>query len=532
MKRLLLLLVARLLLCPVSYGQRADNYPPNNTSVSITHTNLPIVWIEVGGAMILRDERITARMKIIHNGDGQLNYADTIAHPGQHIDYEGYIALRYRGHSSFYRSRKPYSFRPLDKPLEEGGEKKKVKILGMGKDNNWALLAPYSDQSLLRNPLAFELARPWMEYSPRSRFCEMYLDGIYYGVFILTEVVPKGKQRLNLPDPGESGDDITGGYIVEVDRYEQNCYTSRYRPVSSTGSPYSNKRVYFQYSWPDYEDLTENQLAYINGQVDQMETALWNYNPGGEPTYRQYLDVENFIDYQLAEELGHNVDAYSLSGKLYKRRDSEDPRFKMVVWDMDLAYGVPYYHEAWSPEKWSYELNDTLNQSGETYLVPFWWYRLNQDPDYVARLKARWAQYRRNNVREDRVMALVDSLYQVLTADGAVNRNSQAWPRWGLYVWPNHYTAQNYDDAIAYLKQWLRERIAWMDEQLGYDPSAVILGDVDDDGEVTINDVTALIDELLSVNAQSINLAAADVNQDRNVTIDDVTELIDMLLGN
>lgn len=530
MKRLLFLLVA-LMLGHVAHGQRADNYPPNNTSVEITHTNLPIVWIEVNGAMILRDERITAHMKIIHNGDGQLNYGDTVAHPGQHIDYEGYIAIRYRGHSSFSHSRKPYSFRPLDKPLEEGGTKKKVNILGMGKDNNWALLAPYSDQSLLRNPLAFELARPWMEYSPKCRFCEVYLDGIYYGVFILTEVVSKGKNRLNLPDPGESGDELTGGYILEVDRYEENCYTSRFHPVGLSGSTY-NRNVYMQYNSPDYEELTEDQLEYINGCIDQMETALWYYTPSGEPTYRQYLDVDNFIDYQLAEELGHNVDAYRLSGKLFKRRDSEDSRFKMVVWDMDLAYGVPYYHEAWSPEKWSHELNDTLYKSGETYLVPFWWFKLNKDPDYVARLKARWAQYRRNNVREDRVMALVDSLYSVLTADGAVERNSQAWPRWGLYVWPNHYTARNYDDAIAYLKQWLRERIAWMDGQLGYDPNAVILGDVDDDGEVTINDVTALIDYLLSVNAQNINLAAADVNQDSNVNIDDVTGLIDMLLGN
>ena len=154
MKRLFFILALILTMSNVATAQRADNYPPKDKTIKITHTNLPIVWVDVNGAMILKDERITAHMKIIHNGDGQLNYADTVAHPGQHVDYEGYIAIRYRGHSSFQHSRKPYSFRPLDKPLEEGGTKKKVDILGMGKDNNWALLAPYSDQSLLRNPLA------------------------------------------------------------------------------------------------------------------------------------------------------------------------------------------------------------------------------------------------------------------------------------------------------------------------------------------------------------------------------------------
>ena len=102
----------------------------------------------------------------------------------------------------------------------------------------------------------------------------------------------------------------------------------------------------------------------------------------------------------------------------------------------------------------------------EIYLVPFWWYRLNQDPQYAAMVKARWAQYRQGNLSTDRVMATVDSLANVLTSHGAESRNSQAWPRWGVEVWPNHYVAKNFEDEISYLKQWLLERLAWMDKQL------------------------------------------------------------------
>ena len=161
MKKVLLLAMAVLTLVGTARANSWwDNYRPDNRNVKINSTNLPIVWIEVDGQYIDRDERITARMKIIHNGDGNLNYADTVAHPGQNIDYEGYVALRYRGSSSFSMSdKKPYSFRPLDKPLEEGGEKKKVNILGMGKDNNWVLLAPYADKSMMRDLLAFEVYR-------------------------------------------------------------------------------------------------------------------------------------------------------------------------------------------------------------------------------------------------------------------------------------------------------------------------------------------------------------------------------------
>ena len=64
----------------------------------------------------------------------------------------------------------------------------------------------------------------------------------------------------------------------------------------------------------------------------------------------------------------------------------------------------------------------------------------------------------------------------------------------------------------------------------GTTPS-VLIGDVNRDGDVTIGDVTALVDYLLGENAIDIDLAAADLNNDSEVNIEDVTELIDMLLG-
>ena len=534
MKRLFLLVMAVMAMTGTARAWSWWNYPPDDQDVQVTSTNLPIVWMDVDGQIIDRYERITGRMKIIYNGEGQLNYADTVAHPGQHIDYEGYIAVRYRGSSSFNASdKKPYSFRPLDKPLEEGGEKKKVNILGMGKDNNWALLAPYADKSMLRDLLAFEVSRPWMEYTPEGRYCELFLDGIYYGVFILTEVVSDGKQRLNLPDPGDSGDALTGGYIMEVNRTDgEVTYVSQYHPVSSSGFTYGGRYINMQYKSPDYEDLTADQVSYITGRIHEMETSLWNYRPTGESNYQEYLDVTNFIDYQIAQELAHNVDAYRLSGKFFKRRDSVDARFKMVVWDMNLAYGNADYYQGWRTDTWMYQNNNVMYSEGDPQLIPFWWYKLNTDPSYTAALKARWAQYRRSNLRQDRVMAKVDSLANVLTSHGAEQRNSQAWPRWGEYVWPNYYVADDYQDEVAYLKDWLSDRIAWMDGKLGFDPTAFIRGDVDADGRVDMDDLTELINYLLTGDANGIDLNAADADENGHVGMDDLTELINYLLSN
>jgi len=447
------------------------NFPPQDTDVVLTSTNLPIVWIETRGRTIDRYQRIEAHMKIIDNGPGQLNHADIKAHPGQRIDYEGYIALRYRGNSTYNDSpKKPYSFRTLDGPMKYAS-KHRVKILGMGKDDNWALLAPYSDKSMMRDLLALEVSRPWMEYTPRGRYCEVILDGTYYGVYILCEVVSKGKHRLDLAKPHKSGNRLTGDYLIEVDYDDDVHYRSKHHPVDSNGHELTDRFIHIQYKSPNYEDLNKAQLQYINHRIDAMEQALASPQYK-DPVmgYRKYIDELSFIDYQLAMELGHNIDAYRKSCKLYKRCDNVDGRFKTVVWDMNLAYGNCKLRDGWRTQGWIYESNDLLYAHGENLLVPFWWTRLNSDESYTALLRDRWAQYRQNNVRQERLMAIIDSLATELTAHGAMQRDSQAWPRWGKYVWPNYYIASDFDDEIAFLKQWLIDRIAWMDHQLGYLP--------------------------------------------------------------
>ena len=67
------------------------------------------------------------------------------------------------------------------------------------------------------------------------------------------------------------------------------------------------------------------------------------------------------------------------------------------------------------------------------------------------------------------------------------------------------------------------------DTYLPYLDNDVLVGDVNGDNEVTIADVTALIDYLLG-GGVSINADAADVNYDTFITIADVTALIDKLL--
>ena len=540
-RRLLILLALVFTVCLAVKAERADNYLPDDTTVKIDSTNLPIVWIDVDGVMIRRYDRIAARMKIIHNGKGRFNYADTVAHPGQTIDYEGDIALRYRGRSSYNNSdKKPFSFRTLSQPYSpEVYDKKKVDILGMGKDNNWALLAPYSDRSMIRDLLTFQLAQPWMEYTPEGRLCELYLDGIYYGVYILCEVVSKGKTRLDLPDPGEEGDELTGGYIVEVDVPSLYCHVSKQHPVSNTGVVFYDSYIYFNYDWPDYEDMTPAQVEYINGAIDRMDSVFASKDYKNPVTgYSKYIDVQSFMDFQLFNELAHNPDGYRLSTKFFKRRDSEDPRFKMVLWDFNIAYGNCYYNRGSYTGNWVYQQNAYLHDNRD-HMVPFYWYQMWRDDAYVAKRKLRWKEMREANLHSERIMATIDSLANEITSYGAEYRNNLARPRWGERLWPNEYIPTDYVDEIAYLKRWIRQRLAWLDARFEFTevplppppppPVEPVWGDVNGDREVNVADVNVLIDIILR--GKDISEGRSDVNGDGEVGIADVNTLINYILS-
>lgn len=454
------------------------NYRPNSSGIVIDGSNLPIVFIDTKCGsqqtnIIHKDYAIVARMKIINNTDG-INYGDTLTHPNQTVDYEGWISIRYRGNTSFSASeKKPFNIRTLH-TKDLNGKKEKVEIMGMPEDNKWVMLAPYNDRSMIRDVLMFQLARPYFDYVPRVRHCEMILDGYYYGIYVMAEKPSKGKYRLNLDDPGVSGDALTGGYQLEVDRDDEpHVYHSKYIMTDEDGNPYTyNNSIVFQYKHPDYEDMMPDhpeQLEYIQQQIDLMEASLAGSDfTDPDKGYRNYLDPISFIDQQLSQEVSANIDGYRLSTNIYKQRDSQNPLFRTTLWDFNLAFGNAMQMGGYLTDHWVYQ--NTYVPSYD-YKVPFWWSRLMEDPLYVDQLKARWLQYRQEAYSDSHIEQTIDSLVNHLKVKGALTRNNQTYDMFGSkWVWPvpNFEKVNTYDKEISYLKSWLKERIAWMDQQLEF----------------------------------------------------------------
>ena len=88
----------------------------------------------------------------------------------------------------------------------------------------------------------------------------------------------------------------------------------------------------------------------------------------------------------------------------------------------------------------------------------------------------------------------------------------------------------NYETQAARAANWLRRRADDMYQSFKYEFAEP--GDVNADDNITIADVTTLIDYLLSGDSTSLSLNGADVDDDDSISIADVTALIDMLLNN
>lgn len=451
-----------------------DFYPPTNSrEVKIEETNLPIVFINTLGSVIQRDDRITARMKIIDNGIGSLNHGDTIAYPLQTVDYDGYIGIKYRGNTSFEKSdKKPYGFKTLEQTLEEGGKKQKVSLLGMGKDNDWVLIAPFADKSMIRDVLTFELARPYFAYTPHTRFCEVILNGVYYGVYILSERPGKGKHRLNLNDPGEDEGDLTGDFHVEIDRNDEEIYyTSPYPPKNLFGLDDSSRKIFYQYDSPDPDDLKEMPEEVrnnIDAAINDMESCFKQSNYADpDEGYSRYINPTSFVDYFLTTEFTLNIDGYRLSTHLYKYSETRalneglDHRWQTTLWDYNIAYGNDSFYGD-RVDIWQYNYNKWGIAS--EHHIPFWWEKLLADPAFNQAICRRWTEYRMGGYTEDHIISVIDELADELTMYGAANRNEQAWGTYGQRIWPSYTTIENFEEEITHLKTWIRSRLMFLDK--------------------------------------------------------------------
>ena len=427
---------------------------------------LPLVQIDTDGQTILNDPKIEATLILSANDE---------------IVLETPVGIEYRGSSSNRLWDKySYGFETRD----ANGDDLDVEILNLPEEEDWVLNGPYSDKTLIRNVLLYDLARELGYYASRTEFVELEVNGDFMGTYVLMEKLKRDSERLDLTDLDKgdnSADKVSGGYIIKIDKttgdtdnsdwsgdeiYTEDLgFRSKYGVDGEELSyePYGTKQgeeTYFLYEDPKSEDITKEQKIYIQAYINEFENALLSDDFSSTiRTYTDYINLDNFIDFFLLNELSANPDAYRLSTYLHKDRDG---KLNMgPVWDYNIAWGNDGRSQT---QRWIYQYNDYI--PNDLWLVPFWWERLMEDSQFRVAVKERWGQLRGEIFSEANLNTMIDEYAAELKDADAIDRNFNRWDILGEEVAFNSYVGETYDDEIEYLKSWISVRLSWMDGEI------------------------------------------------------------------
>jgi hypothetical protein len=425
-------------------------------TTSFTDSNLPIIIINTGGQTIMDEPKVMVDMGVIYNGVGMTNHVTDA-----YNNYSGKITIEIRGSSSQSFPQKSYGFTTV----LNSGQDFNTNLLGMPSEHDWILYAPYTDKTLVRNVLTYRLANEMGLYAPRTRFCELVIDNVYQGVYVLMEKIKRDDRRVNiskLTPQDITSDQLTGGYIVKIDKTTGNGGAGWY---SSYVSPNNTNYPYFQYHYPESDDITPEQQHYIHTYFHHFEDTL-NAPFYADPLqgYAKFINVNSFIDFLILNEISRNVDGYRLSSFFYKDRDSTGGKITAgPVWDFNLAWWNADYCEGYNTSGWAYQFPQYCG--GDGFQPPFWWDRLMQDDNFTNKLHCRWNYLRETILATSRLNNIVEGYADTLTSAQA--RHFTEWPILGTYVWPNPAPiASTFDGEITNLKQWILGRTTWLDNNI------------------------------------------------------------------
>ena len=346
-------------------------------------------------------------------------------------DFEDFvqpIKIRGRGNSTWDMPKKSYQFK-----LDE-----KHNLFNFPEDKKWLMLANYSDKTMLRNALAFELGYlSILDWTPNYHFAEVVINGKAKGLYQFTEKVETGDDnRVKIGDEG---------FLLEVDQLSRIDYDDI--------SFWTEKKLLFVVKDPDLESGS-SELEKIKSYVIQTENVLYS-EEFDDPFngYSKYIDVDSFVDWYLINEISKNNDAIFFSS-VYMNY-VQGGKLKMgPIWDFDIAFG---------------NINYNNNEKIDGFYVKNapWIERLFQDKFFVEKVKSRYNYFYSNK------NTIIDksNYYSEQLAQARFN-NENTWNVLGKYVWPNNVTFNSswssspFKEEQNYLNSWISDRMDWLNVEI------------------------------------------------------------------
>lgn len=425
-----------------------------NTAEGEFCTHLPLVKIDTKGQKLDFVEEVLASIEIVDNVSGH-------NHLNGNASLESDLLIKMRGNSSSRFDKKQYRLTFVDSSAYGNGtqnlqdlEHVSHKVMGMPAESEWILNGPFLDKTLLRNYLMYNLSGEIMDWAPNVRYCEVFLDGKYQGVYLMLETVKADKNRVNIAML--DGNSAATDYMVARERIGDTAY-----PLDNFGT-YS-KKTYNELGlvYPGVRSgRTEEQLEYIRQDISAAEKMLYSLDYDNQKEgYKSALDVQSFVDYFILNEFALNVDGGGLSTYMYKEVRSG---FKMgPVWDFNNGFDNYEYY---------------MTPVDDFYLLDKPWYdMLLRDEEFVEQIMNRYSMLREGTLSEERIDRLIDETVAFLGP--AIERNDSVW---GYSYKDGHLAnvdrnfqplsydrnAGNYEEAVRQLKKCIKKRGRFLDKNI------------------------------------------------------------------
>jgi hypothetical protein len=449
-----------------------------STAVYIARTfdltsDLPIILVDGYGKGKPTDKEVSldAAVMVFEPSDGMasLTVLPTLAaRAGYHV----------RGQSSANFPQTPYKIELWDNANKDSD----YAVLGMPADSDWALIPPYYDRALVRNPFVYTLGEEIGLDAPRTAYAEVYLnyearpigDADYQGIYWVSETIKNNKDRTNLKQLKETDTmlpQISGGYIFKFDQLaaeEPKLLCTGADPIpggfggpgrgggrggnagtgnTPTGTCWTDLEVV------DPEPLNAEQQTWLTQHIQQFHDTL-HMTPIGD--YAQFIDVPSFVDYLIINELTRNVDAYVRSAYYHKDRDG---KLKAgPLWDYNFSLAVGGMGTIDPAGGFQYAGTRNINN---------WYPKLVADPVFMTAVKTRWKELRQGLFSDAALDQRVTTLAAPLT--NAVVRDFAKWPVSSMYGSGTGFvvgpTVATWAEQIQALRTYLLARTAWLDSQ-------------------------------------------------------------------
>jgi hypothetical protein len=357
--------------------------------------------------------------------DSKENYIDGtfkfISNDYDFDDFEKPIEIRGRGNSTWQMPKKSYQFK-----FDE-----KFSLFNLPEDKKWITLANYSDKTMLRNALAFELGyMSVLEWTPEFHFAELQINGNEIGLYQFMDKVETGKlNRVNIGD----------GFLLEVDQLD--------RIDDDDISFRTDKKLLFVVKDPDLK-WGSAELEEIKSFIKKTENVLYG-NEFDDPIvgYSKYIDIDSFVDWYIINEIAKNNDAIFFSS-VYMNYIPGGKLKMGPIWDFDIAFGNINY-------------NNNEKIDGFWIKNALWIERLFQDPLFVSKVKERFNFFYKN-----KNTILNKSKFYSSQIENARTNNESVWNILGKYVWPNNVIYNSFDEEQNYLDGWISDRMDWLNVEI------------------------------------------------------------------